>query len=173
MSYVVYLLCVGVGYLAGNFLPDTPLSPYIPILVSYHLFVIFLIARVGVTGDQKVGLSMPIPIAFISHLAFVGAMIGMVMGRRYVPLFGLIQYAVPSLAPFEVQWIFEGAKKGKDPDQPERMPEGTMEDYAQFVEYMKQSNRKFQRAGQSIKEEYEVWSKAQNKKAVVKQPVAE
>ena len=172
MSFVMYLLCVGVGYVAGNYLPDTPLSPYIPLLVSYHLFVIYLIAHVGVTGDQKIGLSMSIPVAFISHLAFVGAMIGMVMGRRYVPLFGLIQYAVPSLAPFEVQWIFEGAKKGKDSDEPARMPEGTMEDYAEFVEYMKNRNRKYEKAGQSIHEEYEVWAKARSKRRA-KQPAVQ
>jgi hypothetical protein len=114
-------------------------------------------------SEQKVGMSMPLPAAVITHLAFLGAMIGIVMGRRYVPLFTLLQYAVPSLAPFEVKWLFERATRRDAVVEHERMPEGTLTDYAEFVEYMKQSNRKFQKPGRSIKDEYEAWSKTRSK----------
>ncbi|UWZ82691.1 hypothetical protein [Occallatibacter riparius] len=156
MPFVVYVLCAGVGYLAGNYLPASAATPYIPVLVSYHLFVLYLIMHVGVTGVQKIGLSMSVPMAIVGHLCFVGAMIGMVLGREKVPLFGLLQYVVPGLAPFEVRWLFERPKTSHVAMEPENMPQGTHDDYAEFTEYLR-GKRKFQRAGRTANEEFSMW----------------
>jgi hypothetical protein len=158
----MYVVCAGAGYAAGHYLPTSAATPYIPILVSYHLFVLCLILHAGVTGEQKVGLSVSLPLAVISHMCFVGAMIGMVLGREIVPLFGLLQYVVPGLAPFEVKWLFERPKASHVAAEPTDMPEGTHDDYAGFTEYLR-GKRKFQRAGRSANEEFRLWRADQNK----------
>ena len=167
MKLVAYLLCTAVGYLAGHYLPESPATPYLPLLISYHLFLLYLIAWVAITGEQRIGLSTPLPMAIISHLACLGALIGIVMGRQYVPLFGLLQYVVPGLAPFEVKAIFEGAKSGHGPVEPGRMPAGSSDDYAEFLLYLKQGKRRFERAGRSINDEYAAWLKDRAKKRAV------
>ncbi len=162
MPFVLYVLCAGAGYLAGNYLPVSEATPYIPVVVSYHLFVLCLILHAGVTGQQKIGLSTSLPMAFLGHLCFVGAMIGMVLGRAQVPMFGLLQYVVPGLAPFEVKWLFERAKGPHVIVEPEIMPRGTHDDYAEFTEYLK-GDRKFLRAGSSVKQEFAIWLADRNK----------
>jgi hypothetical protein len=112
--------------------------------------------HVGVTGEQKIGLSTSFPMAVIGHLCFVGAMIGMVLGREQVPLFGLLQYVVPGLAPFEVRWLFERPNAPHAAVEPANMPQGTHDDYAEFTEYLR-GKRKFQRAGRSASEEFAIW----------------
>jgi hypothetical protein len=164
MAFIAYLLCTAAGYAAGYFLPESAASPYVPLLVSYHLFVLFLALRAAVTEEQKLGLSMPLPMATLSHLAFVGGMIGMVMGRHQVPMFGLLKYVVPGLAPFEVKWLFEGRKQGHMAAEPDPMPQGTMDEYDEFLAYMRDPKRRFQRTGRSVKDEFAAWREDRNKK---------
>jgi hypothetical protein len=163
MAILVYLLCAGAGYLAEEYLPYTDASPYIALFVSYHLFLTYFVVRAVMKSEQKIGLSMPIPVAAITHLAFVGAMIGIVMGREYVPLFALLKFVVPSLAPFEVKWVFEGNKHSAAKPEPARMPSGTHEEYTEFLGYLKQSNRRFQLAGRTVQEEFGFWLKDRNR----------
>jgi hypothetical protein len=153
---IAYILASAAGYAAGQYLPASAASPYIPILVSYHLCVLFLIGLAALMKEQKIGLSMSLPLAVFTHLCFVGAMIGMVLGREQVPLFGLLQYVVPGLAPFEVRWLFEGAKPKHASVEPANLPPGTHDDYAEFTEYLR-GKRKFQRAGRSASEEFAIW----------------
>jgi hypothetical protein len=164
MRFVAYLLCTAAGYAAGHYLPESAASPYVPLLVSYHLLLAYLVMQVLVTKDQKLGLSMPLPMAMISHLAFVGGMIGMVLGRQHVPLFGLLQYIVPGLAPFEVRWVFEGSKPRHVSVEPAHTPASTEDEYADFLVYMKQGHRKFQRAGGGLNDEFAAWRHHREKK---------
>lgn len=164
MAILVYLLCAGAGYLAETYLPYSDASPYIALFVSYHLFLAYFVVRAVLKADQKIGLSMPIPVAFITHLAFVGAMIGIVMGREYVPLFALLKFVVPSLAPFEVKWVFEGNKHSAPKQESTPAVIGTHEEYTEFLGYLKQSNRRFQLAGRTVHEEFGFWLKDRNKK---------
>jgi uncharacterized membrane protein required for colicin V production len=163
MAFVAYLLSAAVGYLAESYLPYSDASPFIALLVSYHLFLTYLIVQAFVKSEQKLGVSMSLPVAFITHLAFLGAMIGVVMGRQYVPLFALLKFVIPGLAPFEVKWVFEGKQHSGPAAEPPRMPAGTHEEYTEFIGYMKQSNRKFQRAGRGLHEEFTLWLKHRHK----------
>jgi hypothetical protein len=161
---VAYALSTGVSYAAGHYLPVTAASPYIPLLASYHILLLCLIANAALTGEQKLGLSMSLPMAIITHLAFVGGMIGMVLGREHVPLFGLLQYVVPGLVPFELKWVFEGRKPGHSAAQSSPMPSATEDDYQEFLRYLRQDGRKFQRAGRSVNEEFALWRAARDKR---------
>jgi hypothetical protein len=170
MVLVAYVLCSAVGYFAGLYLPYSVASPYLPLLISYHLLVLCLIFRVAITGEQKLGLSVPLPLAVLGHLACVGGMIGMVMARREVPFFAILQYIVPGIAPFEIGWIFEGNKHRHVAVETTQMGKGTLEDYAEFVEYLKKSSRRYQRAGRSVTEEYAAWLKHRDRKRPVAKP---
>jgi hypothetical protein len=160
---IAYALATGASYAAGHYLPESLLSPYIPVVAGYHLLLLCILADEALTGEQNLGLSMSLPMVIVSHLAFVGGMIGMVLGREHVPLFGLLQYVVPGLAPFEVKWVFEGKRKAHVPVEPANMPEGTFDDYAEFTEYLR-GKRKFQRAGRTVNEEFAVWRADQEKR---------
>lgn len=157
IGLVVYALCDLVAFLLEKALPDAPWAPYVPLLVSYHLFLIFLLIALGMRGEQKIGISLGIPMTVISHLAFVGGLIGIVFGREYVPLFGLVRYVLPGLAPFEARWLFEGKRKERVIDQ-RPLPQGSAEDYDEFLQYMRQKDRRFQKPGRSIHDEFEAWN---------------
>lgn len=154
---VAYVLCNLAGTMLGRVLPDSPWTPYVPLMVSYHLFLACLILKLGITGEQKIGLSLPLPMAVITHAAFLGALIGTVMGKQYFPLFGLLRYVIPGLAPFESKWLFErkGIPTSKEERQP--MPEGTHEEYSDFLEYLRQKDRRFDLAGRSLNDEFVAW----------------
>lgn len=155
---IAYVFSYGVGYLAGYLLPQGPWTPYVPLLVAYHVFLASLLAAFAISGEQKVGLSMSFFMTAISHIAFVGALVGVVHMREYVPLFGLVRYLLPGLAPFEAKWLFEGQRKVQTETGWKPMPSGSAEDYIDFTEYMKQKNRRFARAGRSVHDEFVAWN---------------
>lgn len=158
MALIVYALSAGVAYLAGLFLPQGPWTPYAPLLIFYHVFLILLLIVDGINGEQKIGISLSIPLTAISHFAFLGALIGVVFMREYVPFFGLVRYILPGMAPFEAKWLFEGKKTAHVTVEPSHLPPGSTEDYVAFAEYMKQKHRRFARAGRSLQDEFVAWS---------------
>src|ERR1035441_10714543 len=101
MKLVVFLICSGIGYLLGTYLPD-PWSAYVSILVSYHLFLFWLV----ITADHETGFSMPVLSTILTHAACLALLVGLAFGRRYVPFLGLVRMFVPALAPFECNWLF-------------------------------------------------------------------
>ncbi len=110
MKTVVFLVCSGIGYLLARYLPEGAWSAYAPMLISYHLYLAFLV----LTGEHKAGFSMPLFSTILTHSAFLALLIGLAFGRHSVPFFGLIRIFVPALAPFESQWLFSGGKPKKE-----------------------------------------------------------
>lgn len=104
MNRAGFVVCSLIGYLLGRYLPQGAWSAYAPILISYHLYLAWLV----ITADQKTGFSMPVPHTILTHAAFLAALVGLAFGRHYVPFFGLIRIFVPSLAPFECKMLFSG-----------------------------------------------------------------
>jgi hypothetical protein len=106
MRRVGFVVCTLIGYLLGHFLPAGAWSAYVPILVSYHLYLVWLV----MIADHETGLSMPPVHAILTHSAFLAALIGLAMGRHFVPFFGVVRIFVPSLAPFECGMLFSGGR---------------------------------------------------------------
>jgi len=106
MRRVGFLVCTLIGYLLGHFLPAGAWSAYVPILVSYHLYLVWLV----MIADHETGISMPPAHAILTHSAFLAALIGLAMGRHFVPFFGVVRIFVPSLAPFECGMLFSGGR---------------------------------------------------------------
>lgn len=175
MKLAVFLICSGVGYLLGHYLPD-PWAAYVSILVSYHLFLGWLL----ITADHEAGFSFPILSTVVTHLACLALLIGLAMGQRYVPFLGLVRIFVPGLAPFECNWLFSGGRKKKDSAEvpvnsqtaasgtatgaaaasatPE--PEYTFDDHDEWQRYLVKPNRRFRKAGLPIGEEFKQWHAA-------------
>jgi len=155
---LVFLLCSAIGYFVGQYVPE-PFGAYLRILVPYHLFLLYLVFL----ENDKAGMSMPMGQTIVTHLACLALLVGIAMGRRYVPFFGLIGLFVPALAPFEAEWLFSGgAKKVEENTEPVVQVNAaeTADEYAEFMKYMSGSKREFKRLGQSPKDEYNLWRAA-------------
>ena len=105
MKLVVFAICSGIGYLLGQYLP-APWATYVSILVSYHLFLGWLV----MTADHDAGFSMPVLHTVLTHAACLAVLIGIAIGRRHIPFLGLVRIFIPALAPFECDWLFSGGK---------------------------------------------------------------
>jgi hypothetical protein len=161
MRLAVFVVCSAIGYLVGHYLPE-PFGAYAQVLVPYHLFLAYLV----VMENEKSGLSYPMGQTIVTHLACLALLIGLAMGRRYVPFFGLIGLFIPGLAPFEAEWLFSGnaktAEKKPEPVAQVEMKESP-DEYAEFMKYMSGSKREFRKLGQSPKDEYNLWRAAKSR----------
>lgn len=113
MKTVGFLICSGIGYLIGHYMGSGALAAYLSILVSYHLYLGFLVMM----AEKEASLSMPMAQTLITHAACLALVIGIAMGRHSIPFFGLIRLFIPGIAPFEVNWLFSGGRKKSEPAQ--------------------------------------------------------
>jgi hypothetical protein len=164
MKYGVYLICTVLGFIAGFFLPFA-WYPYDSILVSYHLYLIWLV----MTAEHETGFSLPIVSTIFTHLACLIVVIGLPILRHHIPFFWLIRYLIPAIAPFEVTWLFSGEMKKKEAQVKTQAttqataaaavpaPEATADEYQEWLHYLAQPNRPTKKPGLSIKDEHEQW----------------
>jgi len=154
MRYAAFLICTLIGYIVGHYLLDGVAAVFASLLISYHLFLVFLI----IIHERETGLSLPLGMSAVTHAAFLAVLLGLGVGRHYIPFFGLIRYLTPSLAPFEADWLFSGGRKKKDAaSTPAPIFAGTAEDYEQFLQYLGQKQRQFSRPGRTVQEEQVFW----------------
>jgi hypothetical protein len=193
MKSVVFLLCAGLGYVIGHFFGDGPWVTYISMMVTYHLFLGFLV----ITAEKEASLAMPLGQTILSHAACLAVIIGLGMGRHAIPFFSIIRLFVPGLAPFEVNWLFGGDGKKKAaleaaiagpvaaPASPSAAHHAaaapvaqtfyetsTGEDYEEFLKLLYAGQRPFRKPGITVKQEFELWLAARAK-ARVKTAAAE
>jgi hypothetical protein len=58
LGLLLYIVSDAVGFAVGYFLPVGPWTPYAPLLVAYHLFLIGLVVILGISEEQKIGISL-------------------------------------------------------------------------------------------------------------------
>ncbi len=162
MTFVAFAISSLIGYLIGNFLLAGAAAAYASILISYHLYLAFLV----VAANREKGISMPVGMTILTHSAFLALLIGLAYSRTHIPLFGLIRLLVPGLAPFESQWLFGGKTKTAPTvaAQPAHMPEATMDDQEAFRVYLTQPDRRFRKPGISLAQEFTLWQTGRIKK---------
>ncbi len=155
MKGIVLILCGLVGYMLVPLFPDGSLAIYIPMLVSYHLFLAFLV----ITAVQDRGISLSPVSTVFTHVACLALLVVFAEARDHIPYFWVIRFFTPSIALFEATWLFGGkGKKKSDYDRAEAGPTGgNAEDYEDFVLYLRQGNRQFSKPGRSVKEEFKHW----------------
>jgi hypothetical protein len=167
MKYGVYLICTVLGFIAGYFLPFA-WYPYDSILVSYHLYLLWLV----MTAEHETGFSLPVVSTIFTHLACLIVVIGISIVRSHIPFFWLIRYLIPAMAPFEVTWLFGGERKKKEVQVAPQAAttaavpaaaQATADDYQEWLRYLAQPNRPTKKIGLSIKDEHEQWLLARAK----------
>ncbi|HEY6844595.1 MAG TPA: hypothetical protein VI320_00120 [Terracidiphilus sp.] len=107
MKQAGFLICSGIGYLIGHYMGNGALAAYLSILVSYHLYLGFLV----IMAEKETGFSVPIVQTVVTHAACLAVVVGIAMGRHTIPFFAVIRLLVPAIAPFEVTWLFSGGRK--------------------------------------------------------------
>ena len=185
MRLIVFLICSGIGYVLGHYLPE-PWASYVSILVSYHLFLAWLV----ITAEHEGGLSLPLLPTILTHAACMALLIGLAMGRRQAPILGLVGIFIPGLAPFESNWLFGGGRPKKaapmklaEPktdvnetaaDQTaaaaalattsnelaEPEAEYTADEHTAWIRYLVHPRRAFRKPGLSVAEEFKLWQVA-------------
>lgn len=144
------------GFLAGRLVPAGWWAVYTSILVSYHLFLAWLV----LTAEQDAGFSLPIVSTIATHLAFMAVVVALGLGRHVTPMFSLFRYAIAGLAIFERGWLFQAnTVKPKEPEVVRATPAivTTAADEEAWLRYVAQQKPGSRRTGNSLKAEYEQW----------------
>jgi len=163
---VAFMFAGLLGYLAATLVPAGAWAIYASILVSYHLFLGWLV----VTAEHKTGVSLPIASTILTHLACLALILTLGMGRHVVPFFGIFRYGIAALAIFERGWLFSGNNnQPKHQDVPSTTPIviASGDDYQEWLRYLAHQKTTSRRLGTSLKAEYEQWllTRAQNRPA--------
>src|ERR1039457_6007034 len=98
---VVFLISVFIGYYVASFLPEGAWANYTFILLSYHLFLTWLV----IDADHETGISLPIVSTILTHAACLVLIISFGAGSSHIPFFGFIRVGVVLLAIFERGWL--------------------------------------------------------------------
>ncbi len=162
LDVIAFLISAGLGYLAGTYLPDGPYAVYGSILISYHLFLAWLV----ISADGDTGISLPLIQAVATHLACLVLIAGFGMGRHVIPYFGYLRYGIAGMAIFERGWLFSGGIKTEVAayDAPAAAAvDATAEDDQAWVEHLARKGGTYMRAGSSVKAEYEKFVRARAK----------
>lgn len=176
-DFAAFAISALAGYAAGSLFPASEWAAYVSILVSYHLFLGWL-----VLNQSGAGLSMPIWLAAPTHAACMVVALGPVGFAQHASLgFGLFRYGIAALAFFEAGWLFSREDKKPLLSEIGEVPEpstlrSTAEDEIAWIEYLSTRRPGQVRAGTSIREEREIWLRARMKKrmeAAPQAPVAE
>jgi hypothetical protein len=169
MRTAAFLLSTVIGFLIGHYLLPGATGVFVSMLLSYHLFLAFLV----IIADHEKGLSLPVGSTILTHLACLAVLVGVAIGRQHIPFFFLLKFFVPALAPFEAEWLFSGGRKKKVPaatkPEPIPMPEGIADDYEEFLRYLSQKNRSFSKPGRSVREEHVLWTADRARKLAARQ----
>ena len=157
MKVVALLISILIGYVIGHVLLQGAVAAYASILISYHVYLVFLI----VIAERKSGLSLQIGPTILTHTAFLALLIGLPYIRAKVPFFGLISLLMPGLAPFEANWLFGGERENATAQTTAAVSvaaePATFEDHEAFREHLKQGDRPFRKPGRTVDEEFNFW----------------
>jgi len=157
-----FVLANLLGFLVGTLMPQGSWAIFTSILVSYHLFLAWLI----VLDDHKTGVSLPIVSTIITHLACLVVILPLGMGRHYIPFFGIFRYTIAALAIFENKWLFsqESAQRTQQaaPTTTTAVVD-TAEDYRDWLQHLAQQKPGSRNPRSSLKAEYEQWLLARAK----------
>jgi len=164
-----YVVCNFIGFLAGlYFMPNLLLSVFTSILISFHLFLAWLVMN----AKHDTGFSFSIFSTIFAHLCCLVIIVFVGFGR-HIPFFGIIRYSIPAIAIFERDYLFR-AERNKS--QTNKLPvskqeaekkaaavasavaaSATVDDYQEWLKYLAQPNRPPRKPGMSVQDEYKQW----------------
>lgn len=159
---VAFVVSGLLGYCAGRLVPHGWWAIYTSILVSYHLFLAWLV----LSSDQTTGVSLPIASTIATHLACLTVVVALGLGRHLTPLFSFLRYGIAALAIFERGWLFSG--RSSVPERVEVASPGpvvtsTAEDEQAWLGYLSRRKPGLSKPGSSLRTEYEQWMLARER----------
>ena len=170
------------GYLAGSLAPHGFWSILVYLLVSYHLFLAWLV----LAGERDAAVSLPFVHTAFTHIACLTIVLPLGLARYYLPLlilrshpsaealtwvaiisfftpfFRILRYAVIGFAVFERYWLFSGDEVKQVVKPIEAAPSpilqaATADDARAWQEHLAQQKQGSRRPGSSLKAEYQQW----------------
>jgi hypothetical protein len=154
------------GFLSAFLVPAGTWAALTSILVSYHLFLAWLV----ITAEDKAGVSLPVLSTIATHLACLVLIVPPAFAGHYIPFFGILRYGIAGLAIFERGWLFTENNVQYGSEKPPATPiiTDTAEDYREWLSYLAKQSPGSRKPGSSLKEEYGRWllARAQNRPAV-------
>lgn len=156
MKILAYILSSLIGLAIGHYLPQGTAAALAYTLISYHLYLLYLVMR----SRSEKGLSLPVGQTILTHMAFLVVLVGLPYMREQIPFFSLISLLVPGLAPFETKWLFSGqgqAISKVEEEKPVDTASATAEDHQEFVAYLRNRHRPFKRPGATVDDEFGAW----------------
>lgn len=157
-----FLVSAGIGYAAGTMIKDLEWSVYASILISYHLFLTWLIMK----SSGKSRLAMSIPVTVLTHSACMVVALGpAVIGNRTSPVFSLFRYSIAAMALFERGWLFSAEESKPTVEEaaaamPALSIRPTAEDELAWLEYLTKRRPGMTKPGVTIRQEHEAWLRA-------------
>jgi hypothetical protein len=163
-----------IGAIAGFlFLPNVSLFGLVSAMVSYHLFLAWLVFEQNREGI----LTLPLFQTIVSHLAFIAVVyalhraIGVINSSHSIILLQSkdgVSYAlgllIPGVAVFERGWLFSGT--GRRINKPtvvapdSAVYTATTDDYIEWQRLLASGKRPPAKRGMTLKDEYEQWAAA-------------
>ena len=110
-----FLICSLVGYLIARFMPPGALGLYLSMLVSYHLYLGWLV----ISAEHEAGFSLPILSTIFTHLCCLGVVLSLPSLRHTIPYFSFLRFGVTYLASYECQWLLRSSGARKVPENSE------------------------------------------------------
>jgi len=162
---VVFVLASVIGFFAGRLLQDPTWSLYASILISYHIFLAWLVF----SGEKKAGISLPLFSTILTHAACVFLVVALVIIRRHVPYFAILRFGISAIALFERSWLFTAVKPKANLEEARRAARKSAvnrqtilalargEDHEAWQRHLAMRSPTQRRRGRSINEEYEQW----------------
>ena len=184
-DFIGFAVACLIGYLLGSLVSSPTLGIYIAILVSYHLFLAWLVF--GRQTGNRAGVALPVVQTVLTHAACLALILGPVTvalhsvqylwtpheddrmaayhtyraADRALHVVEGLCCSLAGFAVFERQWLFSLEPSDKPKPQPAAPApalniRATPEDTAEWNRYVA-ANRKSFPPGASLKTEYEKW----------------
>jgi len=165
-DFAAFVISGLAGFFAGTLVSDANWSVYVSILVSYHLFLAWLVFN----QSGRAGLSMPLWMTVLTHAACMVVALGpAVMAEHSALGFGIFRYGIAALAIFETGWLFSKEEHKPLLDEitgPEPVAPGiraTAEDEIAWLHYLQHRRPGMTRHGTTIRQERDDWMRARVK----------
>ncbi len=176
-----FVACAVIGYLLGTLAPaGSALAIYSSILISYHLFLAYLILLSG--GEHKqAGVSLPLGHTIFTHLVCLAVILSPVAVARAamahaaalsndpmadmentdhaIRMFQALCCSMAGLAMFERGWLFSSEAPAEQPKPVEDLAPAVLaasaEDFEAWRQHLAQQKPRDRVSGASLKMEYE------------------
>jgi hypothetical protein len=176
-DFAAFVIAALAGFAAGNLFGDSSWSVYVSILVSYHLFLAWVVFN----QSGRAGLAMPVWMTALTHAACMVVALGpaVVSTEHHTLGFGLFRYAIAGLAIFETGWLFSKEEYKPHLDEVEgQAPVAsdirvTAEDEVAWLDYLRTRRPGMTKPGTTIRQERDAWMRARLKNREASQPKPE